>query len=175
MDADPIGIILAGGRGAGKRTFIVKISEPSIVNSRNTFVTGLAVMPYGALRIGETFGAYLAGIDLYLLSVLSGDELNDLREMGGFCLLIDSADKHSLLESLALYKHLTLFNNVPHIVVANKRDRHDAMTIEQIRREMELPDKTIILPCVATERASVVNVLNTLLVMLRPDLTERIK
>jgi signal recognition particle receptor subunit beta len=47
--------------------------------------------------------------------------------------------------------------------VANKQDLPNAMSLEEIKAKLKLPDKIEIVPCVATQKDSVEWVLNKLL------------
>ncbi len=158
MSPEHINIMVVGDRHVGKETFIDSISDPPIVQRGRP--------PVGHIYVSDSMKIHLFG----LYPVWDWDEVI-VEHMSAFCLLIDidSANALSIYKGKAILKYLTLLDPVPHLIVANKQDREDAMTVGQIRRAMELPDDTIILPCVATERASVVNVLNTLLAMIRPD------
>jgi uncharacterized protein len=174
MNIESIKIVVTGGINVGKKCFIGAIAE--------SVYPHIPVPPSGPFRRNNDGQIAITNdISIFLMSTFSfslpwhswaGEILAE--EMKAFCVLIDSTNPRSIYEALAILKYLTLLDVVPHIVVANKQDCEEAMTVGQIRRAMELPDETLILPCVATERVSVVTVLNTLLAMIRPDLAERI-
>jgi uncharacterized protein len=179
VDIQTIKILIVGSIESEKRTFIKAFAEIDIISvdhPRPRPPESNHTIEFGRITLDESSFLYLFGYDLFLFSRFSGREdfLDSLKDIEGFCVLIDSTSPQSLYEGQAILKYTTLLDVVPHIIVANKQDRDDAMTVGQIRREMQLPDDTIILPCVATERASVAHVLNTLLAMIRPDLTERV-
>lgn len=177
-EMETINIIVAGSLNAQKRAFIHKVAERDIISGGHSHrplppESDYTVAEFGRITLNDDWVLYLFGCDLFLLSRFSQtDFLDNLREVDGFSLVIDSCDENSFYEAKGLIKYL---EPLPYIVIANKQDREDAMSVGQIRRAMELPAETLILPCVATERASVAHVLNTLLAMIRPDLTERIK
>jgi uncharacterized protein len=173
MKIETFRILILGGGHVGKISFAGQIGEREYVSgglNNPARMPPLRRMDMRRLTLREDLFCYFFSANYRhpMLDIL-------LEGMAGFFLLIDSTNPHSMYEDQAILKYLTLLDPVPHIIVANKQDREDAMTVGQIRREMELTAETLILPCVATERASVANVLNTLLPMIRPDIQDRIR
>jgi signal recognition particle receptor subunit beta len=68
-----------------------------------------------------------------------------------------------LLETQRLIARFATITDAPFVVAANKQDDPAALPLSYIRRRLQLPFEIPLLPCVATERESVKNVLLALL------------
>jgi hypothetical protein len=84
------------------------------------------------------------------------------EEMHAFIVLVDSYDRERLLQAKRLIRILRRTRRVPYLVVANKQDVDNSLSIETIGRALKLDGKTPVIPCVATDKASVRTVLREL-------------
>jgi len=77
--------------------------------------------------------------------------------------MVDSCRPAHLNETVRLMQSFARITDVPFVVAANKQDDPTALPLSYIRRRLQLPLEIPILPCVATDRASVKQVLLGLL------------
>jgi hypothetical protein len=83
-------------------------------------------------------------------------------EMHAFLLLVDSSDRQSLLPAKQLLRVFSRKGRVPCLVVANKQDKDNVLSVEEISKRLGLGENIPIVPCVATDKDSVRNVLKEL-------------
>src|SRR5690606_18926838 len=81
------------------------------------------------------------------------------HEMNGFIVLVDSTDAPSLPDANELIKLFSKFKEVPYLVVANKADLDGGLSLGQIRRETSVEENVTVMPCDATSKSSVRQVL----------------
>lgn len=81
----------------------------------------------------------------------------------GYVVMVDSCRPAHLLETQRLIARFATITDAPFVVAANKQDDPAALPLSYIRRRLQLPFEIPLLPCVATERESVKNVLLALL------------
>jgi hypothetical protein len=80
-------------------------------------------------------------------------------EMDGFLVLVDSTDSPSFPDAADLIELFSSFVNVPHMLVANKTDMEGAAKLTEVRRGAKVGSDVTVMPCVATQRSSVRQVL----------------
>ncbi len=160
-------VVITGPFNAGKTEFIRTISDIPIVSTEKRITDHLAstkdettiAMDYGHVRLGG---------DLFHLYGTPGQPRFDFmweilsKEMQAFILLIDSCDLASLLQAKQLIRIFRRWSRVPYLVAANKQDMENALPIEGIVKRLGLDAKTPTVPCVATDKDSVRNVLKEL-------------
>jgi signal recognition particle receptor subunit beta len=173
-------IIVAGRINSGKSTFVEGISNIAVVSLIYTPYTNWreiremhdraeeaerdrnfrrgAATEQGPIVIDDEISLSLHSMASNLSSISSIP-----RGMHGFLVLVDSTDERSFYEGRALLLYMAHFPRVPYIVVANKQDVEGALTVDQVRQKMRLPDHVPMMGCVAKERDSVRNVLLELL------------
>jgi hypothetical protein len=81
------------------------------------------------------------------------------REMNGFIVLADSVDRPSFSEAGDLIGLFSNLYNVPYLVAANKTDLPGAASLIDVRRGTRAADNITVMPCVATQKTSVRQVL----------------
>src|SRR5690606_3594425 len=81
------------------------------------------------------------------------------REMDAFVVLIDSSDLPSFPEASELIALFSDIRAVPYLVVANKSDLPDAANLGQVRNGTGIADFVTVMPCNATSKSSVRQVL----------------
>jgi uncharacterized protein len=164
MPVQNLKIIVAGGLNSGKREFVNAIAEVDSVELINTSYRNHLIIEerkeQERIRRG---GRVTVNDDLSLILYRVSSILPSIyllpRGMHGYVVLVDSTDPRSFYEGRALLLYMAHFPRVPYIVVANKQDLEDALTVDQIRQKMRLPDHVPMMGCIAKERDSVRNVL----------------
>jgi hypothetical protein len=78
------------------------------------------------------------------------------KEMQGFIVLADSTTPESFVEVERILKLFQQYAAAPYLVVANKQDLQGALAPEEIQKALKVEK---VLPCVATDKASVEKVL----------------
>jgi hypothetical protein len=86
--------------------------------------------------------------------------------MKGLVLLIDSTAPDTFSEAREMLAFFTARHRVPLVVAANKQDAEGAPKLEKVRRALDLSPDTLVMPCVASRKTSVKQVLTQLIDML---------
>jgi signal recognition particle receptor subunit beta len=116
-------------------------------------------MDYGHVRLND---------DLFHLYGTPGQPRFDFMwdilsiEMHAFILLVDSSDRKGLLPARQLIRIFSRKGRVPYLVVANKQDMDNALSVEEIGKRLGLDENTSVIPCVAIDKDSVYHVLEEL-------------
>ncbi len=160
-------VLVTGPFNAGKTEFIRTISDIPIVSTERRITDDFkavkeettVAMDYGQVRLnGDLFHLYgtpgQPRFD-FMWDILS-------REMHFFILLVGSDDRESFRQAKRLIRIFRRKARVPYMVVANKQDRSDALPIEVIGRALGLDEKIPLVPCIATDKTNVRNVLEEL-------------
>ncbi len=160
-------VVITGPFNAGKTEFIRTISDIPIVTTEQRIsdefksvkdMTTVA-MDYGQVRLED---------DLFHLYGTPGQPRFDfmwdilVKEMQAFVLLADSSDRESLMQAKRLIRVFHRKDRVPYLVVANKQDLDNALTVEAVAKALGLEKGVDIVPCDATHKSSVRNVLKRL-------------
>jgi signal recognition particle receptor subunit beta len=83
--------------------------------------------------------------------------------MLGFVVMIDSARPETFREARRILEVFRGYAPTPYVVAANKQDLEDAWSASDLRIALKVPAEVDVLPCVATDKDSVKNVLLALL------------
>ncbi len=159
-------VIVTGPFNAGKTEFVRTASDIEIVTTERRITDPQMVredkgettvaMDYGHKRLGDAtihlYGTPGQARFEFMWKILS-------REMDAFILLVDSSDKASLMDVKQIIRLFRKQAHVPYLVVANKQDKDKVLSTQEIRKLLSLPDEVMIVPCVATDPASVKQVL----------------
>jgi len=165
-------VVVTGPFNVGKTEFVRTVSDIPIVTTEKRITDHLAstkeettvAMDYGHVRLGE---------DLFHLYGTPGQPRFDFMwdilstEMHAFILLVDSSERQSLLTAKRLIRIFSRKGNVPYLVIANKQDLDNILSADEIARRLGLDKKGPVIPCVATDRDSVLTVLKELQVLLQ--------
>ncbi len=168
----PFKVIVTGPFNSGKTEFITTISDIPVVSTEKRITTedrGIkaettVAMDYGRVLLdGDTL--YLYGTPGqtrfdFMWEILSG-------EMDAFIVLADSTDPHSFPDVADLVNLFSSFVDVPHLVVANKTDLPGAAKLHEVRRGTGVGGDVTVMPCVATQKSSVRQVLLQVLELLK--------
>lgn len=131
-------LILAGPKGAGKKTLVNRFG------SRRWRIGGVEV-------------------DVVPCETLSPDVLKTIRygEVDGFLLMLDSSDIESLADFMEVYGKLQ-GSDLPKVVLANKQDKPRALTPENLREELGIPEEIPVIGVSALTGEGVEKALRTL-------------
>lgn len=164
-------IVVTGPFNSGKTEFIKTISDIPVVSTEKRITTedrGIkaettVAMDYGRVQLdGDTLYLYgtpgQARFD-FMWEILS-------REMNGFIVLVDSTDAPSFPDAAELINLFSSFVTVPYLVVANKTDLEGAARLSDVRRGTRAGADITVMPCVATQKSSVRQVLLQMIALL---------
>ena len=165
-------VVVTGPFNVGKTEFVRTISDIPIVSTEKRITDHLAstkeettvAMDYGHVRLGDNM-FHLYGTPGQPRFDFMWDILS--TEMQAFLLLVDSGDRQSLLPAKQLLRVFNRKGRVPCLVVANKQDMDNALSVEEIGKRLGLDEKTPIVPCVAIDKKSVRNVMDELQALLQ--------
>jgi small GTP-binding protein len=167
-------IVVTGPFNSGKTVFIKTISDIPVVSTEKRITTedkGIkaettVAMDYGRVQLdGDTL--YLYGTPGqtrfdFMWEILSS-------EMHGFIVLVDSTDAPSFPDAAELINQFSSFVTVPHLVVANKTDLEGAARLSEVRRGTKAGSDVTVMPCVATQKSSVRQVLLQMVQLLKKE------
>jgi signal recognition particle receptor subunit beta len=167
-------IVVTGPFNSGKTEFVRTISDIPVVSTEKRITTedrGIkaettVAMDFGRVAFdGDTL--YLYGTPGqtrfdFMWEILSG-------EMNAFIVLVDSTDRPSFPEAAELIELFTGFVKVPYLVVANKTDLPDSANLAEVRRGTKASSNVTVMPCVATQKSSVRQVLLQLVELLKKE------
>jgi uncharacterized protein len=167
-------IVVTGPFNSGKTQFIKTISDIDVVSTERKITTedrGIkaettVAMDYGRVKIDETM--------LYLYGTPGQTRFDFMREilsseMDAFVVLVDATDAPSFPEVGEIIEQFGGFTPVPYIIVGNKTDLDDAARITEIRRGTKAGADVTVMPCVATQKSSVRQVLLQMIELLKRE------
>jgi len=162
-------MVITGPFSAGKTEFINSISEIAVVSTERKITDETRVvkpnttvaMDFGRITVDESLVLYLFGTPGqrrfdFMWEILS-------EGMLGFVVLVDSVRPETFREARMILDIFQSYAQTPYVVAANKQDRADAWSPQDLRIALKIDKKVKVLPCVATDRESVKNVLLELL------------
>lgn len=162
-------MVVTGPFNAGKTEFISTISEIDVVSTERkiTDVTSrikretTVAMDFGRITVDEDLVLYLFGTPGqkrfdFMWEILS-------EGMLGFVILVDSVRPETFREARRILDIFRGYATTPYVVAANKQDLEDAWAPEDLRIALKIRPDIKLLPCVATDKESVKNVLLELL------------
>jgi len=162
-------IVVTGPFSAGKTQFIQTISEIEVVATEKK-ITRLEERIKDQTTVAMDFGRISVADDLvlYLFGTPGQRRFDFMWEilaegMLGFVVLIDSVKPETFREARNILDTFRAYAPVPYVVAANKQDLEDAWSPEDLRISLRIPKEVKVIPCVATNRESVKNVLLELL------------
>ena len=143
-------LVVTGAFNAGKTTFVSTLSDLDVVNTDRTIhhqkeaklksATTVA-LDYGRVYINKNLKVHLFGTPGQARFDFMHDLLAD--GMHGFIFLVDCTDRSTLNQATELLKLFKKRNNVPYILVANKSDRRNGLSDEEIRKFLYYFDQIV--------------------------------
>lgn len=167
-------IVVTGTFNSGKTQFIKTISDIDVVSTERKISTedrGIkaettVAMDYGRVKVDD---------DVLMLHGTPGQTRFDFmreilsNEMDAFLLLVDSSDPLSFPEAADLIDEFKHFYNVPYLIVANKTDIKGGASLSEVRRGTRASSDVTVMPCVATQKSSVRQVLHQMVELLKRE------
>jgi len=162
-------MVVTGPFSSGKTSFIGSVSEIPVVrterkitdHTRSLKEQTTVAMDFGRITIDKDLALYLFGTPGqkrfdFMWEILS-------EGMLGFVVLVDSARPETFREARRILDTFRSYSNTPFVIGANKQDDEDAWPPEDLKIALGLDQDTRVLPCVATDKESVRNILLELL------------
>jgi hypothetical protein len=162
-------MVITGPFDAGKTEFIRSVSEIDVVSTERKISDSTSrikkettvAMDFGRITVDEDLVLYLFGTPGqkrfdFMWEILS-------EGMLGFVVLVDSVRPETFREARRILDIFRGYASTPYVVAANKQDMDDAWSPEDLRIALKVQPNIKLLPCVATNRESVKNVLLELL------------
>jgi signal recognition particle receptor subunit beta len=160
-------VLVTGPFNAGKTEFTRTISDIPIVTTERRISDHFQSVK-DETTVAMDYGQFRLDSDLFHLYGTPGQPRFDFmwdvlsKEMHAFIVLVDSCDRAGLVQAKRLLRTFRRKGRVPYLVAANKQDVDNALSVEAVSSTLGLDGKTPLVPCVATDRASVQNVLREL-------------
>jgi len=161
-------ILVAGHFASGKTTFVKTLTKKILDTEKKIFHKDEQRVK-GTTTVAMDFAEYkVNGYKLHIFGIPGQERFSFMwpilaKNAGGIIYLLDSTDEtywYQLFQQINMFRKMGL--NVPFIFAANKQDLPGAMSVEEIRKKMKLPDWVKIIPTVAFDEASVKKVIETL-------------
>ena len=170
-------IVIAGGFGVGKTTLVGSVSEitplttEAIMTSAGVGVDDTRQVPgKTTTTVAMDFGRIAVADDLVLhLFGTPGQKRFDFmweilsEGMLGLVILVDSTRPETFRETNRIIDFFVSYRDTPYVVAANKQDKPNAWSPDELRLALRLPPHVKVMPCVASDRESVKHVLLELL------------
>ncbi|MEJ2732381.1 MAG: ATP/GTP-binding protein [Anaerolineae bacterium] len=162
-------MVVTGPFNAGKTEFIQSVSEIEVVSTERRITDETSrvkaettvAMDFGRITVDEDLVLYLFGTPGqkrfdFMWEILS-------EGMLGFVVLVDSVRPETFREARRILGIFRAYAHTPYVVAANKQDMEDAWSPEDLRIALKVSPGVKLLPCIATDKESVKNVLLELL------------
>ena len=162
-------MVITGPFSAGKTAFIQSVSEIDVVSTERKITDATSrvkkettvAMDFGRITVDDDLVLYLFGTPGqkrfdFMWEILS-------EGMLGFVVLVDSVRPETFREARRILDVFRNYADTPYVVAANKQDLEDAWSPEDLRIALKVRPDVKLLPCVATDKESVKNVLLELL------------
>jgi uncharacterized protein len=167
--AQSVKMVVTGPYSSGKTQFIRSISEIDVVATERK-VSSEAEKIKDSTTVAMDFGRITIDNDLilYLFGTPGQRRFDFMWEilsegMLGFVVMVDSSRPETFREAKSILEIFRAYAPTPYVVAANKQDHPDAWAVEDMRIALRLDPAIKLLPCVATQKASVKSVLLELL------------
>lgn len=164
-------VVVTGPFNAGKTEFIHSISEIGAVNTDRSISPEApefgvksqttVALDFGRITVDDDLVLYLFGTPGQRRFDFMWDILAE--RMLGFVVMVDSARPETFREAKIILETFRSYAPTPYVVAANKQDHPEAWPIQDLRIALHLDNHIKLLPCVATDKESVKNVLLELL------------
>ncbi len=170
-------MVVSGAVNAGKTEFIKTISEIEVVSTERRATDDTKLLK-GSTTVAMDFGRIAIGDDLVLhLFGTPGQKRFDFmweilsEGMLGLVILVDSTRPETFRETNRIIDFFISYRDTPYVIAANKQDRPNAWSPDELRLALRLPPHIKVVACNATDRDSVKAVLLELLevIMQRSD------
>lgn len=171
-------MVVTGPFNSGKTSFIGAVSEIPVVRTERK-ITDLSRAVKGQTTVAMDFGRITIDNDLalYLFGTPGQKRFDFMWEilsegMLGFVVLVDSARPETFREARRILDTFRGYSPTPFVIAANKQDDEDAWPAEDLKIALGLDHDVRVLPCIATKKESVKNVLLELLYVILENAPE---
>jgi uncharacterized protein len=171
MPMQTVKMVVTGPFNAGKTEFIRSISEIDVVTTDEDISSDSSefgtkeqttvAMDFGRITVDDDLVLYLFGTPGqrrfdFMWEILA-------EGMLGFVVMVDSVKPETFREAKSILETFRAYAPTPYVVAANKQDHDEAWSPEDLRIALRIEENVKLLPCVATDKDSVKNVLLELL------------
>lgn len=169
-------MVVTGPFNAGKTEFIRSVSEIDVVSTEKKISSDpervkdstTVAMDFGRITVDQDLVLYLFGTPGqrrfdFMWEILS-------EGMLGFIVMVDSTRPETFREARSILETFRAYAPTPYVVAANKQDRDEAWDLDDMRIALRLDSKVKLLPCVATNKGTVKDVLLELLFSILAEL-----
>jgi len=169
MHMQTVKMVVTGPFNSGKTAFIQSVSEIDVVSTERKISseaerikeTTTVAMDFGRITVDDDLVLYLFGTPGqkrfdFMWEILS-------EGMLGFVVMVDSSRPETFREARGILQTFRAYAPTPYVVAANKQDMDDAWEVDDLRIALNLDSKVKMLPCIATDKDMVKNVLLELL------------
>ncbi|MDQ1614126.1 MAG: uncharacterized protein QOJ60_65 [Actinomycetota bacterium] len=162
-------VVVTGPFAAGKTTLIRTISEITVLSTERG-ITDSTRKRKAETTVAMDFGRITIDRDLvlYLFGTPGQDRFDFMWEilgegMIGYLLLVDADRPESVAEAAGILETFRNMARVPYVVALNRAAVTDNELVDRVRTDLQVPQDIAIMPCDATDKESVKNVLLALL------------
>ncbi|MDQ1602868.1 MAG: uncharacterized protein QOE01_713 [Actinomycetota bacterium] len=162
-------VVVTGPFAAGKTTLIRTISEITVLSTERG-ITDSTRKRKAETTVAMDFGRITIDRDLvlYLFGTPGQDRFDFMWEilgegMIGYLLLVDADRPESVAEAAGILETFRNMARVPYVVALNRAAVTDNELVDRVRTDLQIPQDIAIMPCDATDKESVKNVLLALL------------
>lgn len=162
-------MVVTGPFNSGKTAFIRSISEIEVVSTERKISlevekvkeTTTVAMDFGRITVDDDLVLYLFGTPGqkrfdFMWEILS-------EGMLGFVVIVDSSRPETFREARFILDTFRAYAPTPYVVAANKQDIPEAWSVEDLRIALKLDPSVRCIPCVASDKEKVKEVLLELL------------
>lgn len=162
-----IKIVIAGAVNSGKSRFIRTVSDIDVLDTDAKTSDELKLikkkttvaLDFGKVRM-NSHTLYLFGTPGQRRFEFMWDILAD--GVKGLVLLVDSTAPQSFPETQKILRYFKEQGSLPYLVAATKQDLPRAMAVAPLRAALGIVPAIPVVPCIATQRNSVLSVLHTM-------------
>ena len=169
-------MVVTGPFNSGKTQFIQSVSEIDVVSTERK-ISSEAERVKDSTTVAMDFGRITVDADLmlYVFGTPGQKRFDFMWEilsegMLGFVVMVDSTRPETYREAKSILETFRAYAPTPYVVAANKQDQPDAWAIDDLRISLRLNPSLKLLPCVATDREKVKDILLELLYSILADM-----
>ena len=162
-------VVVTGPFNSGKTQYIQTMSEIDVITTERKITSADLASIKEETTVAMDFGKVTRGDDkIYLFGTPGQEHFQIMWEvltenMLGFIVIVDSTDKGRFKDAKNIIKFFLEILEEPFVVGENKHDLPNALSIEELKKELDLPDDALILPLVAKDKKSAKKVLDLLI------------
>lgn len=165
-------VVVTGPFNSGKSEFVKHGSDIDPVETERSITTedrGIKALTTVAMDFGrvdfEDERVHLYGTPGQTRFSFMWEAL--AKDMNAFIVLVDATDPPSFPDAADLIETFSAFEDVPFIVVANKIEMDDAVSLDEVRDGTRIANNIPVIPCTAVDKSSVRSVVAEMLDLLQ--------